>query len=162
MSSLLLLEALEGSVAGGVVGDVALPVAPDDLGPGVGKDAFGVGVTLSIGSEFLVALSGDSETRFRFLVRVWSARMRIGNKRPDTMSSENPMSVGISGDLPRSPRPPDLHSGSRGRRFKSGQPDQENPCGATSCVRVVRASSTNDATAPDPRAVASLRAADGC
>ena len=45
-------------MAGGVVGVVALPAAPDDLGPGVGKDAFGVGVTLSIGSEFLVALTG--------------------------------------------------------------------------------------------------------
>lgn len=54
----LLLEALEGTVAGGVVGDVVLPAAPDDLGPGSGEDAFGVGVALAVGAEAVVALPG--------------------------------------------------------------------------------------------------------
>ena len=51
-------EGLEGAVAVGVVGLVVLPASPDDLGPGAGEDAFGVGVALPAGAELLVAESG--------------------------------------------------------------------------------------------------------
>ena len=46
------------AVAGGVVGGVVLPAAPDDVGPAAGEDAFGVGVALAVGAELLVALLG--------------------------------------------------------------------------------------------------------
>jgi hypothetical protein len=54
MSSGGLLELAEGAVAVGVVGGVVLPAAPDDLGPGSGEDAFGVGVSFAVGSELAV------------------------------------------------------------------------------------------------------------
>jgi hypothetical protein len=58
MSSRGLLESAEGAVAVGIVGGVVLPAAPDDLGPGSGEDAFGVGVTFPVVSELAVAVGG--------------------------------------------------------------------------------------------------------
>ncbi len=42
----------------GVVGLVVLPAAPDDVGPGAGEDAFGVGVSFAVGAELAVAVLG--------------------------------------------------------------------------------------------------------
>ena len=47
---ILVEQALEGSVFGGVVGDVVLPAVPDDVEPGAGEDADGVGVVVSAGA----------------------------------------------------------------------------------------------------------------
>jgi hypothetical protein len=51
------LEALEGAVLGRIVRDSVLPAAPDDVGPGAGENAFGVGVALAVGAELLVAVA---------------------------------------------------------------------------------------------------------
>jgi hypothetical protein len=45
-------------VFGGVVGDVVLPAAPDDVEPGPGQDADGVGVVVASGSGALVEVGG--------------------------------------------------------------------------------------------------------
>src|SRR5260370_18242197 len=44
---MLVQDALEGSVLGGVVGGAFLPAAPDDQDPGAGQDAGGVRVVLA-------------------------------------------------------------------------------------------------------------------
>src|SRR3954452_10020764 len=51
-------EVLEGAVVGGVVGDVVLPAAPDDVCPGAGEDAHGVGVVAAAGDGFVVEVRG--------------------------------------------------------------------------------------------------------
>lgn len=51
-------DGLEGAVLGGVVGDVVLPAAPDDVEPGAGEDADGVGVVVSSGSGSGVEVGG--------------------------------------------------------------------------------------------------------
>lgn len=43
----------------GVVGLVVLPAAPDNVSPGAGEDAFGVGVAFPVGAELLVAVGGS-------------------------------------------------------------------------------------------------------
>jgi hypothetical protein len=58
MSSWVLGEALVVAVAGGVVGGVVLPAAPDDVGPAACEDAFGVGVAFAVGSELAVSVGG--------------------------------------------------------------------------------------------------------
>ena len=45
--ALLVQEALEGGVLGGVVGGAVLPAAPDEVEPGAGEDAHGVRVVLT-------------------------------------------------------------------------------------------------------------------
>ena len=54
VSSLLGDESLIAAVAGGVVGSVVLPAAPDHSEPGPGQDADGVGVAMAAGSGLLV------------------------------------------------------------------------------------------------------------
>ena len=49
---------VQGAVAGGVVGDVVLPAAPDDGGPGTGKDANGVRVAHAAGAGSGVDVGG--------------------------------------------------------------------------------------------------------
>jgi hypothetical protein len=46
----LVEESLEGAVVGGVVGGVVLPAVPDDVEPGAGEDAGGVGVVVVSGA----------------------------------------------------------------------------------------------------------------
>jgi hypothetical protein len=55
---LVLQEGLEGSVVGGVVGDAVLPAVPDDVEPGAGQDAGGVGVVVSAGAGAVVEVGG--------------------------------------------------------------------------------------------------------
>ena len=43
---------------GGVVGDAVLPAAPDDVEPGSGEDADGVGVVVVAGAGALVEVGG--------------------------------------------------------------------------------------------------------
>jgi hypothetical protein len=43
---------------GGVVGDSVLPAVPDDVEPGAGEDADGVGVVVSSGCGAVVEISG--------------------------------------------------------------------------------------------------------
>src|SRR5829696_2151912 len=50
VSSRWVEDGLESTVFGGVVGGVVLPAAPDDVQPGAGEDADGVGVVVSAGS----------------------------------------------------------------------------------------------------------------
>jgi hypothetical protein len=50
MSSLTLLEALEGPVTVRVVGGPVLPASPDDLAPCPCEDALGVLVCLAVGA----------------------------------------------------------------------------------------------------------------
>ena len=49
---------LESVVSGGVVGGVVLPAAPDDVRPGAGQDADGVGVVVASVAGSLVELGG--------------------------------------------------------------------------------------------------------
>src|SRR5918993_5294971 len=58
VSSLLGDESLIAAVAGGVVGGVVLPAAPDHAEPGPGQDADGVGVAMATGSGLLVEVRG--------------------------------------------------------------------------------------------------------
>ena len=51
-------ECLEAVVGGGVVGGVVLPAAPDDVGPGAGEDADGVGVVAAAGDGLVVEVGG--------------------------------------------------------------------------------------------------------
>jgi len=45
-------------VIGGVVGGVVLPAVPDDVEPGAGEDAYGVGVVLAAGDGSVVEVGG--------------------------------------------------------------------------------------------------------
>jgi hypothetical protein len=45
-------------VFGGVVWDVVLPAAPDDVQPGAGEDAYGVGVVVAAVSCLSVEVGG--------------------------------------------------------------------------------------------------------
>ena len=51
-------DALEGFVPGGVVGCAVLPAVPDDVQPGTGKDAGGVGVVFAAGDGIVVQPGG--------------------------------------------------------------------------------------------------------
>lgn len=51
-------ESLEGVVSGGVVGGVVLPAVPDDVEPGAGEDADGVGVSAAAVAGSSVDVSG--------------------------------------------------------------------------------------------------------
>jgi len=51
-------QRLEGAVLGGVVADVVLPAAPDDVYPGSAEDAHGVGMVMSSGDGFGVKVGG--------------------------------------------------------------------------------------------------------
>ena len=55
---ILVEEALEGAVLGGVVGGVVLPAVPDDVEPGAGEDADGVGVVVAAGAGAVVEVGG--------------------------------------------------------------------------------------------------------
>src|ERR1700685_362114 len=55
---LLAEQGLEAVVGGGVVGGVVLPAAPDDVGPGAGEDADGVGVVAAAGDGLVVEAGG--------------------------------------------------------------------------------------------------------
>jgi hypothetical protein len=56
VSSRVLLMCLEGSVFGGVVGDPVMPAAPDDVEPGAGQDAYGVGMVVAAGDGAAVEI----------------------------------------------------------------------------------------------------------
>ena len=45
-------------MSGGVVGDVVLPAVPDDVEPGAGQDADGVGVVVAAGAGSFVEVGG--------------------------------------------------------------------------------------------------------
>jgi hypothetical protein len=51
-------EALQGVVFGGAVGDAVLPAAPDDVEPGAGQDADGVGMVVAAVAGSLVEVGG--------------------------------------------------------------------------------------------------------
>src|SRR4249919_1487857 len=51
---ILVEDALQGAVFGGVVGGVGGPAGPDDVDPGAGQDAHGVGVIVSAGARTAV------------------------------------------------------------------------------------------------------------
>src|SRR2546426_818480 len=51
-------DALERAVVVGVVGEVVLPTAPDDVRPGSSEDADGVGMVVAAGSGSVVEVSG--------------------------------------------------------------------------------------------------------
>src|ERR1022692_3450243 len=55
---LLAEQRLEAVVGGGVVGGVVLPAAPDDVCPGAGDDADGVGVVAAAGDGLVVEVGG--------------------------------------------------------------------------------------------------------
>ena len=55
---ILVEEAVEGSVPVGVVGGVGGPAGPDDVDPGSGEDANGVGVVVSAVTGLSVEVSG--------------------------------------------------------------------------------------------------------
>jgi hypothetical protein len=50
----LIERCLEGAMIGRVLGDSVLPAAPDDVEPGAGQDAHGVGMVVSTGSRAVV------------------------------------------------------------------------------------------------------------
>src|SRR5437762_650860 len=54
----LVEEGLEGAMGGWVVGDVVLPASPDDVCPGAGEDAHGVGVVAAAGGCLGVQVGG--------------------------------------------------------------------------------------------------------
>src|ERR1700736_5097784 len=49
-------KGLEGSVFGGVVGDPVVPAPPDDVEPGAGQDAYGVGMVVAAGDGAAVEI----------------------------------------------------------------------------------------------------------
>src|SRR5579864_7156207 len=55
---LLAEDGLEAVVGSGVVGDAVLPAAPDDVCPGAGEDADGVGVVAAAGGGVVVEAGG--------------------------------------------------------------------------------------------------------
>src|SRR6266516_5422101 len=55
---ILVEEGLEGLVPVGVVGGVVLPAAPDDVQPGSGEDAHGVGVVVASAAGAVVDVGG--------------------------------------------------------------------------------------------------------
>src|ERR1700737_3953753 len=55
---ILFEEDLEGAVGCWVVGGVVLPAAPDDVCPGAGENAYGVGVVVSAGDGLSVEICG--------------------------------------------------------------------------------------------------------
>src|SRR5271167_2558382 len=55
---ILVEQCLKGPMIGGVVGDCVLPAVPDDVEPGAGEDADGVGVVVSSGSGAVVEIGG--------------------------------------------------------------------------------------------------------
>jgi hypothetical protein len=55
---ILVEDALEGAVAVGVVGGVGGPAGPDDVDPGAGEDADGVGVVVPAVAGALVEVGG--------------------------------------------------------------------------------------------------------
>src|SRR5215207_9702808 len=58
VSSRWVEDGLESTVFGGVVGGVVLPAAPDDVCPGAGEDADGVGVVVAAGDGSVVEVGG--------------------------------------------------------------------------------------------------------
>ena len=55
---ILVEESLQGSCRVGVVGGVVLPAVPDDVEPGAGQDADGVGVVVAAGAGSVVEVGG--------------------------------------------------------------------------------------------------------
>jgi hypothetical protein len=53
-------EHLEAVAGGGVLGDVVLPAPPDDVRPGPGKDAHGVGVVAAAGDGLAYPMAYDA------------------------------------------------------------------------------------------------------
>src|SRR5512147_3050150 len=51
-------DALQGVVAGGLVGDVVLPAVPDDVEPGASEDAHGVRMVVAAGQGAPVEVGG--------------------------------------------------------------------------------------------------------
>jgi len=51
-------DSLECAVFVGGVGEVVLPAVPDDVQPGAGEDAYGVGVVVPAGSGPVVEVGG--------------------------------------------------------------------------------------------------------
>src|SRR5262245_35951457 len=51
-------DALEGFVAGGVVGGAGLPAVPDDVQPGAGEGGDGVGVVFAAGDGVVIQPAG--------------------------------------------------------------------------------------------------------
>ncbi len=56
-------DGLEAVVGGGVVEDVVLPASPDDVRPGAGEDADGVGVVAATGDGLAVEVGGPGAGR---------------------------------------------------------------------------------------------------
>jgi hypothetical protein len=54
----LVEQCRHGAMIGGVVGEFVLPVMPDDVEPGAGEDARGVGMVVSWGSGAVVQVGG--------------------------------------------------------------------------------------------------------
>jgi hypothetical protein len=97
MSSRLVLgpEFVSGLGAGRVVGDVVLPAVPDDVKPGAGPDADGVGVVVTAGSGAVVVVGGP-----------WVGQSGVGGEVGDRVAelfvagpteSDSPELAGLSG-----------------------------------------------------------------
>ena len=54
----LVEQCLQGAMTGGVLGDPVLPAAPNDVEPGAGEDARGVGMVVSWASGAVVQIGG--------------------------------------------------------------------------------------------------------
>src|SRR5664280_2105139 len=72
---ILIEDPLQGAVVGRVVDGVVLPAAPDDVDPGAGQDADGVGVVVLFGAGFGVEVGGPG-------VAVWGVARGHRRSRP--------------------------------------------------------------------------------
>jgi hypothetical protein len=55
---ILFEQGLEGGVGGGIIVGAVAPAAPDDVCPGAGEDAYGVGMIVAAGTGSPVEISG--------------------------------------------------------------------------------------------------------
>src|SRR5690625_3770757 len=108
---LALDEALKGSVPVGIVGGVVLPAVPDDVEPGLGKDADGVWVIVSTCHGAVVEVGGPEVSASGVTGEVGDRVTQLLIARP--AEADDMELAGLSGG--------GRNSGETGQRFGRGK-----------------------------------------
>ena len=108
---LLVQEGLQCFVSGGVVGGVVLPAVPDDVEPGSGEDAYGVGVVVSAGAGLAVEVVGPGVRTAGVGGEVGDGVAQVFVARPP--ESDRPHGARLAGRWG--------HTGQAGQCFGSGE-----------------------------------------